>query len=226
MRHIVAILFFSFLYLNIHAQALIDHPNNIYQTKSGKELSLAEARGMLNSSQRYQLDKKKLKDGSTLVTLLPISEKDFQKSIQNNQKKVKKLKGQEMIAFELSDKTGETISNESLKGKLTVYNFWFTGCRPCLVEMPQLNKLVDKYKDQVNFIAPTFQDEKLVSRFLERRTFKYNTLASGTEMIKKMFITSFPTHLIVDKNGVIRNVLVGGSEDIGKTLEKLINKNL
>jgi len=220
---------FSFLLFSIsslHGQALMDDPNNIYQTKNGKELTFEQAEKLLYSSQKYQLDKKKLKDGTVLVTLIPISDKDFQRNIQKNQKRVKKLKGSKMVPFELKDKDGTVVSNSSLKGKLTIYNFWFTGCRPCLQEMPQLNKLVEKYGDDVNFVAPTFEDDGKVSNFLNRRTFKYNTLASGVDLIKSLSITSFPTHLVVNDKGTIVKSITGASEDIGKILEKLIKNNL
>jgi hypothetical protein len=45
-------------------------------------------------------------------------------------------------AFEAVDLTGEAWSSERLQGRTVVLNFWFTGCGPCVAEIPELNRVV------------------------------------------------------------------------------------
>src|ERR687893_223477 len=63
-------------------------------------------------------------------------------------------------AFSLTSMDGKKFELASLRGKVVVINFWFTGCPPCIEEMPKLNELVEKFKDKdVVFIAPTWDNE-------------------------------------------------------------------
>jgi len=227
MKNFLLIIFLAFGIQSLSAQDLFEDKNNIFQNENGKVISAITARDMLyGSNQRYELKRSVSSDGKSIIRLMPISEKQFWKSINADKKKVKKLKGTKMIGYSLPDRNNKTVTNKTVSDKLTVYNFWYTGCRPCLVEIPQLNELVEKYKDQVNFIAPTFESSEKVNRFLSKRTFDYNTLSNGTEFVKQLNVTSYPTHMIVDKDGTILDVVIGGSETIGMVLDKSIASNL
>jgi len=211
----------------IQAQDMFENKNNIFHNENGKVISAITAKDMLyNSTQKFELRRSEGQGGKTIIRLVPISEKAYWKNINADKKKVKKLKGSQMADFNLKDESGQTFSMNDFSDKLTVYNFWFTGCRPCLVEIPQLNELVDKYGDQVNFVAPTFESAEMVNRFLSKKQFKYQTLVDGGDMVKQMSITSYPTHLIVNSKGKIVDVIQYGSETIGFTIEKIIKSNL
>jgi thiol-disulfide isomerase/thioredoxin len=106
-------------------------------------------------------------------------------------------------------------------------NCWFINCSPCVAEIPDLNKLQEEYKDKVNFVAITFDDEKLVKKFLEKRTFNFIHLSNQKALLHKMEISSYPTSLILDKEGNFISFSSYGSS-IGqkytrKILEKLVN---
>ena len=227
MKSISLALFMVCLAIALQAQDLFDNKNNIFHNENGKEISAITAKEMLyGSDQKYELRRSDGGNGKTIIRLVPISEKAYWKNINADKKKVKKLKGSQIADFSLKDTKGNTVSKSDFDNKLTVYNFWFTGCRPCLVEMPQLNELVDKYSDQVNFVAPTFESLSAVEPFLKKKTFKYQVLVGGGDLAKQMSITSYPTHLIVDAKGKIVDVIQYGSETIGKTIEKIIVANL
>ena len=58
-----------------------------------------------------------------------------------------------------------SFSSDQLIGKPTMINFWFTRCAPCIDEMPVLNKIKEKYKDDFNFIAITYEKKEDVEKY-------------------------------------------------------------
>ncbi|MDR3680616.1 MAG: TlpA disulfide reductase family protein [Flavipsychrobacter sp.] len=105
--------------------------------------------------------------------------------------------------FSGTDLTGKSIDLKALKGKTVILNFWFAGCAPCRAEMPELNNLVDKYKDDnsVVFVAITYDPTEQAKAFLKRKDFKFIILAGRSDIIDQYGITSYPTSMVIDKSG-------------------------
>ena len=128
----------------VQAQDMFENKNNIFHNENGKVISAITAKDMLyNSTQKFELRRSEGAAGKTIIRLVPISEKAYWKNINADKKKVKKLKGSQMVDFSLKDESGKLFSKSDFDGKLTDYNYWFTGCRRWLVDMPKLNEGVD-----------------------------------------------------------------------------------
>jgi cytochrome oxidase Cu insertion factor (SCO1/SenC/PrrC family) len=137
----------------------------------------------------------------------------------------KNLINKHISDFKLTDLSNKKWNSKDLKEKVVVINFWFTSCEPCIHEMPFLNETVAAYKDKaVVFLAPAPEKDAQVKKFLQRFQFDYNIIPAAIDFIDKMNIENFPTHLIIDKQGIIRQVFVGYSDDIGKKLQEEIDK--
>ena len=55
--------------------------------------------------------------------------------------------------------SGDNLSSDQLTGVITVMNFWYAGCAPCRVEMPELIELQDQFlSDEVQFIGVNVRD--------------------------------------------------------------------
>lgn len=135
----------------------------------------------------------------------------------------------------LTDFNGEEFSLTKLNGKPTLVNFWFTTCAPCIDEMPVLNKIYDKYKDNFNFIAVTFESKKKVDKFLKKHTYKFLQIVNAKEFTDKLGIEAYPVNLFIDKNGIVKfsengipyiadatgKTKLGDGEEFIKKLEKL-----
>lgn len=127
--------------------------------------------------------------------------------------------------FNLTDINGKKWNSDSLKGKVTVLNFWFTTCKPCILEMPHLNKLVEENKtSQVVFIAPAPEDETRIKKFLKKYSFDYNIIPASLDYITSSGIENFPSHLVIDKKGIVRQVFIGYADDIKEKLQVEIDK--
>lgn len=141
-------------------------------------------------------------------------------------------------AFDLTSLDGKKFELASLRGKVVVLNFWFTGCPPCITEMPKLNELVEKFQDQdVVFIAPTWDTEDILRAFLKDTPFKYNVVANAGNLILGSYRNgsgnvAMPTHIIIDKEGNMETKIIGSLikedgnakqlEEFTATIERLV----
>ncbi|AYL99251.1 TlpA family protein disulfide reductase [Mucilaginibacter celer] len=108
--------------------------------------------------------------------------------------------------FGMKDVDGNEIKPADLKGKIVVLNFWFIACPPCRYEMPELNRLVDFYKDNkdVVFIAISLDKTSDVKRFLKVSPFKYHVIADSMPLFAYYGVDECPVSLVVNKEGIIR----------------------
>jgi peroxiredoxin len=128
--------------------------------------------------------------------------------------------------FELTDVQGKKWSLKKLRGKVVVLNFWFTTCIPCINEIPELNSLVQNYKDKdVVFLGLTFNTKDQVKKFLTKHPFDYTLLPGSEEANKKYNISSWPASMVIDKNGTIKKI-INSSENIHEELKNGISSLL
>lgn len=130
--------------------------------------------------------------------------------------------------FTATDLNGKSYKMDELKGKTVVLNFWFIGCKPCVMEMPHLNKLVAKYgSEDVVFIAFALDSEVALKKFLVKNPFNYNIIPDAGKIAQDNFkVNSFPTSIIIDKQGLVQDYLIGYSEDVNVQLMAFIDKSL
>jgi len=115
------------------------------------------------------------------------------------------LAGKELPAFKGLTINKKAFSNADLKNQVTVINFWFEKCPPCIAEMPELNKLVTKYgKNGVRFIGITHDAPASAKRFQKRSGYQYEIVSLSKDEIRRLNINhGFPSNVLVGKDGKI-----------------------
>lgn len=151
------------------------------------------------------------------------------------------LKDKPAPPFILPAMDGTEYQLETLRGKIVVMNLWGTFCAPCITEMPELNALVEKFKDRdVVFLAPAPDDKATLEIFFKKHKFDYQTLPNGFGVVEKYaprkksddpqkpggFMMILPTHLIIDQNGIVTYHDWGYSKETAKKLSAEIEKLL
>lgn len=132
------------------------------------------------------------------------------------------MEGKTLPKFNFIDLDGRIYNQETTKGKIVVLKFWFIGCVPCVQEMPALNKLVNQYKNRkdIVFVSLAFDKKEDLKKFLVKTTFNYAVVANQKDyLIKDLGITSFPTHTVINKKGIVVKVL-----DSYKEMESVLKK--
>lgn len=113
--------------------------------------------------------------------------------------------GKPIAPFSFSTIEGKRIDSKDLKGKIVVINIWATWCGMCIKEIPELNRLKEKYKNDSDIVFIAFSDEDLekVKATLLRFPFNYTQIVdseSYTSKLKTRLVKTYPQNLILDKN--------------------------
>ncbi len=106
---------------------------------------------------------------------------------------------------------GQYLSLASLKGKVVLLNFFGTWCPPCRFEMPSMNKLYHTYAEKGLEIIAIAVDgsEDTVKEFLKEVKVDFPVGFAREEQLVQYYISGLPTSFIIDKRGVIREIIPG-----------------
>jgi uncharacterized protein (TIGR03435 family) len=100
------------------------------------------------------------------------------------------------------------LEAESLTGKVVILEFWATWCGPCVLAIPHMNALADKFKDQpVQFVAITSEDEHTVKSFLDRKPIKAWAALDADNAMKAAYgVDRIPHTVILASDGTVAAV--------------------
>src|ERR1700738_2865187 len=107
-------------------------------------------------------------------------------------------------AFTLDGLDGKPLSLAAARGKVVLLNFWATWCGPCRAEIPDLIALQQKYKDQLQIIALTVDEDEaaVVKQVVAEAGINYPVAMSPPEVrMQYGGITALPTSFVLDTEG-------------------------
>ncbi len=133
--------------------------------------------------------------------------------------------------FTLEDLKGSAVSLRDFEGKVIFLNFWATWCPPCRIEMPDMEKLWQKFQDEdFVILAVNLRERKdKVSSFVKENGYTFPVLLdSGGEVANTYGITAIPTTYLLDPRGRTVGKALGArhwaSDDAFKLIEHLLPK--
>ena len=126
--------------------------------------------------------------------------------------------------FNLPDLDGKIHSMKDFRGQILVLNFWATWCPPCSEEVPKLNDIFDRYKNngvQVIGIALDKDSLELVAPFVEKNKIAYPILVGNQQVLTDLKnFEGVPTTILFDQEGKIHKRF-DGSFDLEQLEEGL-----
>lgn len=120
--------------------------------------------------------------------------------------------GEPAPAFSGQSLDGSFYDLEQLHGKVVVVTFWSTRCEICHSEIPNLNKVAERYKGKdVVFLAVTMEPETRIHPYLKRNPFNFTILPNSFGVMLKYadrdragnINMGFPAHFLISRKGTI-----------------------
>lgn len=116
-------------------------------------------------------------------------------------------KGTPAPAFTLMDRDRKMVSLKDLAGKPVLLNFWTTYCQGCLSEMDKLRPVSEKYKDKLNIVSISVDNnyDKMLFFITMKKDFTWTFLHIGDQLqlLKDYEVSTYPLYVLIDGHGKI-----------------------
>lgn len=127
---------------------------------------------------------------------------------------------------------GQPLTLESLKGKVVVVNLWATWCAPCIVEMPDLDRLQRSYKNSGLEVVPISMDDQgspaMIQRFMREHNLRHLPVyLDPSKRTKAAFrARTLPSTYVFNKDGKLIASMEGVANWFSKEARHLIEREL
>ncbi|AZK47999.1 TlpA family protein disulfide reductase [Paenibacillus lentus] len=134
-------------------------------------------------------------------------------------------------SFTLEGLDGTTYQVGGERNKPVLVNFWASWCDPCKEEAPDLVRFYEKYGDQLDIYGVNVTAYDTVEKaegFVQEYGIEFPVLLDKKEEAYKKFNgMAFPTNVLIDKNGVIQDLIVGilPPKDLEAKIKKILKSS-
>lgn len=142
---------------------------------------------------------------------------DTATTLQSAQSSARQVSAASGISFKNMD--GQVVNLESYSDKVVLVNFWATWCGPCLIEMPSLQELYDKYKthpDVEFFVVEVDNKPVLAKDFVAEKNYTFPIYSPGSHVPETFLAGAIPTTVILSKQGKIEYRREGTTNFVGE----------
>lgn len=118
----------------------------------------------------------------------------------------------DLIPFAVNDLKGNTLDSRTLGGTVTLLNFWATWCPPCKAEMPSIETLSKKLKDEAfRVVAISVQEPRAtVASFLSTNQYTFPIYLDESGSVSANYVSrGIPTTFVLDKDARVIAAAIG-----------------
>ncbi|HMV40949.1 MAG TPA: redoxin domain-containing protein [Leptospiraceae bacterium] len=136
----------------------------------------------------------------------------------------KQLLGKEVVDFKLTSLDGKkSYTKKDLENKITIFEFWATWCMPCRASHTRLSEFAEQ-NPSIQVLAISTESKDLIQNYLKEKNHKFTTVQDEKGDVSKFFMVSaIPTTALIDKNGKIKFLSLGGGIYLEETLKNALS---
>jgi peroxiredoxin len=137
------------------------------------------------------------------------------------------LVGQPAFPFRLDALDGAKVQLANYKGRIVVLEFWATWCGPCLQTMPLVDAVVKEFADQnVELLTVNLEEQpQQIKALLERHKLKTRVVLDRDGAVAAKYgVTAIPQTVVIDPNGKVARLFVGGGKKTADSLRKALQE--
>lgn len=126
-------------------------------------------------------------------------------------------------AFVVRDMSGATLTLEQFRGKVLFLVFWAPWCISCKDELPELDSLYQKYRNDGFAVVGISEDasEAAVSAFAKNVPVSFPLAIDPRSSVADAFrLANLPSGYLIDRSGVIRHRYRGFNKSLVKIYDK------
>lgn len=120
--------------------------------------------------------------------------------------------------IEPAGKLGPVVALAASRGRVTVLDFWATWCQPCLAALPRLDQLARSHPD-VTVIAINLDNPVAARAVFDGGRYTMALVADDGDVSQRYGVSAVPHSVIIDRDGVIRDVVRGTGRDLAAIVE-------
>jgi len=123
--------------------------------------------------------------------------------------------------FTLKTLDGKEMTLSRLKGKVVLLDFWATWCGPCKESIPHFIQLYKDYREsgfELVGMNVDKRDAEVVRRFVTSMDIPYPVVTTPENVVRSYRVTGIPATFLIDKEGKIREKMVGFNSTIARQL--------
>ncbi|HEX7439811.1 MAG TPA: TlpA disulfide reductase family protein [Caldimonas sp.] len=131
--------------------------------------------------------------------------------------------------FTLRTMGGPNLRLQEQRGRVVMVNFWATWCGPCRQEMPQLNRLYEKYRASgFVLLGVNVDDDALKAADVAGKLgLKFPVLLDTDKAVSRLYdLSTMPSTVLIDRDGKVRFVhrgyLTGYEDNYEKQIRELL----
>ncbi len=119
--------------------------------------------------------------------------------------------------FEVPTPEGARLTLADFRGRVVLLNFWATWCGPCREEMPAMERLYQKFREQGLVVVAVSNDSegstRSVARFVKENGLTFPVGLDPSLRVASLYgVRVLPVSLIIDRKGSITHIALGPRE--------------
>jgi len=131
--------------------------------------------------------------------------------------------------FTLPSAAGTNLRLQEQRGQVVMLNFWATWCGPCRREMPQLDRLYEKYR-AAGFVllgVNIDEDQRNAVGLSSKLGLHFPVLFDSKQKVSRLYdLSTMPSTVLIDRDGRVRFVHLGYKDGYEETYEKQVTELL